>query len=140
MSGFDDEAAAKQDIAARPEVSKGEEKAATMAAQETVEMPPSAANAPIDSADLEPDALEQKTGRVVAKGISRLLDAVGAKSDDDVLDLAGEVSGNFFAFVRYMNAPVWVRFLFPVAALGVFLTPSIITFINNSEKDGDSGK
>ncbi len=115
------EAAAKADIIARPEVTGG--------ARKGQEAPEKAALVPVEQQTLEPSDLEKAAGKVMAKTIEDLKETFGLEKDQDFARLMSETLEGMFSAIRVMSGAPWVRFAVAGGAILFAFTPPFIRYM-----------
>lgn len=127
MSTLDHEEAAKNDIAARPQVTGNAEKMQALRAGSEQGKP--AMPAPAEQ-NLDPETLEKAAGRVITKGVGELKTVLGGSvvKDTDFDALLSESLTGLFSAARVMTGKPWLKFAIAGGALAFSFVPAAVRY------------
>lgn len=123
---------AKQDIAARPEITGGE----------TEQAPEKREKLKITSIEEEvgPDELEVSAAKVVSKTLDELKTLFNMEKDEDFTRLLSETLSGSFAAIRAMSGMPWVRFAIAVSAIGVSFVPACLRYSRSKKEKKENNE
>tara|TARA_R110002124_G_C8973012_1_gene515485 strand:+ start:6941 stop:7360 length:420 start_codon:yes stop_codon:yes gene_type:complete len=117
MEAFNEEAIAKEAIAASPEVTEGVEQICeTEAPQQAVSVPQQAVNS-------EPTPDDKRNARLLTKGLKSIAKGQGGELDEDQLSAIQDVSGEAFGILSALNAPKALKIGITLGLVAIPLIP-----------------